>query len=159
MDNELDIVIEGDVAYVFTPYSDAFVKKIKDRISGRMYVPQARCWCIPVEAIESVRKIMMEVFGKTDETKSNRGDVEVRITHEIVSKDKPLYLMGKIIAVPETESYDGVLVDSNIEFKKGFVDVSKENHTLILKKGTVLIFKRMKSTSIVKSNFYECKVL
>ena len=55
MDNELDIVIEGDFAYVFTPYSDAFVKKIKDRISGRMYVPQVRCWCIPVEAIQSER--------------------------------------------------------------------------------------------------------
>lgn len=159
MDNELDVVIDNDMAFIFTPYSDKFVTTLKETIPGRLYVPQAKCWAVPVEYLSNVRKIMMNVFGKTDETKSTRGDVEVKMLHDIVAKDKPLYLMGRILAVPETETYDGIITDTNITFKKGSIEISKETHTLTLKKGTILIFKRMKSENIVKSNFYECKIL
>lgn len=159
MDNEFDVVIENDTAFIFTPYSDKFITTLKETIPGRLYVPQAKCWAVPLEYLSNVRKIMMDVFGKTDETTSTRGDVEVKMLHDIVANDKPLYLMGKILAVPETETYDGIITDSNVIFKKGNIEISKENHTLTLKKGTVLIFKRMKAENIVKSNFYDVKVL
>lgn len=159
MSSKIDVIIENDIAFVFTPYSSKFVTTLKETIPGRMYVPQAKCWAVPVEYLDNVREIMMDVFGKTDESSSICGDVEVKITHDIVATDKPLYLMGMIVAVPENELYDDIRMNPKVIIKKGDIEISKDAHTLTLKIGTVLIFKRMKSTNIVKSNFYTCRML
>lgn len=50
---------------VYTPYNPIFVKKIK-QIIGAKWDPDKKAWIAPESALETIRSIMMSVYGESD---------------------------------------------------------------------------------------------
>ncbi len=55
-------------AEVYTPYDAEFVCEIKT-IGGARWDKEKRCWTVSVDKVETVRKIMRDVYGEDDTPK------------------------------------------------------------------------------------------
>lgn len=54
---------------IFTPYDSSFVQAVR-KIAGSKWNVDEKCWEVPESAIESVRRIMKDVYGH-DDTEEN----------------------------------------------------------------------------------------
>lgn len=68
MENDIKIITENNKIKIYTPFSYKFVEKIKD--VGAQWNGSA--WIIEKEAIDTVREILLEVYGRTDKTYTDK---------------------------------------------------------------------------------------
>jgi hypothetical protein len=91
------IQISGQNADVFTPYNAEFVRRIKN--AGGRWNGSSKCWTVPASAVDAVREIMRDVYGRDD---VDAGDaVKVRLTFERRASGsycEPLTIYGHTIA-------------------------------------------------------------
>ena len=62
--NKFKIELKDDKAYIYTPYSDEFVSKIKSQIGGAKWDYYKECWVVNDTAVPFVRQIMRDVMVK-----------------------------------------------------------------------------------------------
>ena len=90
----LQIKVENGTAKIFTPYNTTFVTKIKN-IGGRRWNAAEKCWTVPESEIETVRAIMMEVFGETDlPDETEKVTVRVTFNKRAVADQDSVVLFG-----------------------------------------------------------------
>ena len=53
-------------AYIRSPYNADFVRRI--RLMGGKWDADSRRWVVCSDAVDAVRKIMMEIYGESDES-------------------------------------------------------------------------------------------
>lgn len=61
----IQVEIKNGKAYIASPYNVEFVRRIK--LSGGKWSAASKRWYIPEPALPSVRTMMAEVYGETDE--------------------------------------------------------------------------------------------
>lgn len=89
----MEIKREGEKAYIYTPYNADFVKKIKT-IGGARWSPSRTAWSIPAASIDRCREIMMEIYGESDISSSEKVDVKVTVIREYAEEGRPITLAG-----------------------------------------------------------------
>lgn len=62
--NNFKITINGNKAYIETPYSAVFVKRVK--VLGGKWDSAKRSWVVPANAVDAVRSNMRDVYGRDD---------------------------------------------------------------------------------------------
>lgn len=94
----MKIEIRENTAYVFTPYNPKFVSSIK-AIGGAKWDGNERCWKIPAAAVDTARKVMMDVYGETDlPDDGEKVTVRIRFDEEVSEERGPIVIFGKTIA-------------------------------------------------------------
>lgn len=61
----MKIETNGNSISIYTPYNLEFIGKIKS-IDGRKWDISNKCWTVPVAAIDTVREMIVTVFGESD---------------------------------------------------------------------------------------------
>lgn len=104
---------------VSTPYNAEFVAALKERVRGCRWNSLYRHWVVPADAIDTVRQIMMEVFGETDQPdNSPRYIVRVTFAERFVTERNSLDLFGREIAFAYS-SDSGVRLCSGVTLESG----------------------------------------
>ena len=139
----MKIEIRDNKAYIYTPYSPEFVARIKN-IGGRKWESSLKCWSVPSVAVDSIRKIMMEVFKETDEIPAEKVDVQVTFHKEKWGAREAYMLFGKSISIA-TGRDSGARVGDDVEIVKGSVSSggSAKNWASIVDEGSVVILRNV----------------
>lgn len=95
---DFEIVMNGNVAEVYTPYNAEFVSKIKTTIGGRKWNSTKKCWTVPETAVNQVRELMYQCYGRTDVDEGETVKIRVTVTNEIKNYGAPITIFGKTIA-------------------------------------------------------------
>jgi len=137
------IEINNGRAYVYTPYSPEFVTKIKS-IGGRKWESVQKCWSVPAVAVDSVRKIMLEVYKETDVSTCEKVDVGVNFGETKYGEKEAYRLLGKSIAIA-TGRDSGARVGEDVEVVLGEVysGGSVKNWCSCVKAGSVVILRNV----------------
>ena len=93
------IIIDGDMAYIYTPYNTDFVAKIK-KINAARWEVDKKAWRVPVDYIDAVREIMLDVYGKSDIAKApgKRYDVRLTFHKDIYAERNEVTIYGRCVA-------------------------------------------------------------
>lgn len=136
----IKIDVRGDKAYIFTPYSDQFVKKVK-MIGGAKWNGKEKCWVIPADAVDTCRGFMEEVYGETDIPDAGER-VKLRVTFLIDYEEycAPIQFFGRVLASARGRD-SGAVPGDGVVFKEGAPRSggSAKNWTTKIPKGAVLI--------------------
>lgn len=91
------INVTGEIAEVYTPYNRDFVCRIKN-IGSAHWDSKQKCWSIPVDAVDSCREIMREVYGRCD-LEEGMKNIKLKLSFsEAVSKTREdVILFGKTL--------------------------------------------------------------
>ena len=68
----------GNTASIYTPYNAEFVRRVKN--AGGRWDANEKCWAVPSSAVDAVREIMRDVYGRDDVDAGQT--VKVRLTFE-----------------------------------------------------------------------------
>ena len=95
----IEIDIQKDSAFLYTPYNEDFISRIKQTIGGTKWDKDRRAWRIPVESVPDAREIMRDVFGECD-IPSDEAKVTVRLTfsEKVTEQCGPVRIFGKTIS-------------------------------------------------------------
>lgn len=91
----MEIKINNNKAEVYTPYNSDFVKRIK-QIDGRRWDRSNGCWTVPVESVNIVREIMMDVFGMCD-LPAKTIKLRINVKEELSERCGDVNLFGKCL--------------------------------------------------------------
>lgn len=136
----MTIVIKHGKAYVYTPYSPEFVRRIKN-IGGARWTADERCWIIPADAVETCREIMMDVFGECDiPYAGKRLRVRVTVLKQIAEERAPVSYFGKNLASASGRD-SGARVGEGVTVISGKVRSggSRNRWETIIEEGTVMV--------------------
>lgn len=78
MINQIRFITNGNETDVYTPYNTEFVSQIKSKLGTRKYDREKGCWTINTEDLDIVKKIILNVYGYTEDDDTDR--VKVKIT-------------------------------------------------------------------------------
>lgn len=85
-------------AYIRSPYNADFVRRI--RLMSGKWDADSRRWVVCSDAVDAVRKIMMEIYGESDESPAfETVTLIVEFLNEVSSYNSPYCLAGKPIAI------------------------------------------------------------
>lgn len=108
----MKIEVDGEFAYIYTPYNAGFVERIK-RFGSAKWIPEKKAWRVNAEEVPSVREIMQDVYGETDIFSDlKRCDAKLTFHKSVSEKGGGVYFFGKCLA----RSYGP---KSNVEFDNG----------------------------------------
>lgn len=117
----MKIEIKNGKAYVFTPYSPEFVKRIKS-IGGARWDRDARAWEIPAASTDSARQIMFDVYGETDQAFANeKVDVRIDVTEDITEYGDGITILGRGVCKAWGRD-SGASILEGVDFIKGRPD-------------------------------------
>lgn len=133
---------ENGQAEIYTPYNNEFVTKLKNGIGAAKWNPTKKCWCVPERAVDSVREIMLAVYGETDIETQEHVDIKVTFNRDVREYYKPITLFSKTVATAYGRD-SGAKVGKYIEIIKGNVTSggSAKHWTTEIEEGTVLIIR------------------
>ena len=92
----MEIKIKNNVAEVYTPYNSDFVRKIK-QIDRSRWDRSNGCWTVPVDNIDLVREIMMDVYGMTDTSISRTVKLRITVKEELSQLRGDVNMFGKCL--------------------------------------------------------------
>lgn len=164
MENDIKIITENNKIKIYTPFSYKFVEKIKD--TGAQWNGSA--WIIEKEAIDIVREILLEVYGRTDKTYTDKYvSVEIKFLEECCVWHGGVEFFGKPIAWARGRD-SGVKYGENVFFKAGKARSGgsvKNWETIILKDSVCVVTKvpetlaKKECEELNKEGVLECKIL
>lgn len=95
----MKITVNGDVAYVQTPYNANFVNQIKS-VGGSKWDKGTKSWIVPADdgTLLAVRQIMQEVYGETDNDTSPKFNVRLYVSNGIDATKCDVTVMGKCLS-------------------------------------------------------------
>lgn len=96
MNNEFEVEIKDDQAYLTTPYNPTYVQRIKQ--IGARWDTSSKQWRINAQSIDVARKIMREVYGEDDQQQGEKVTVIATFREEQSALCSAYYLLGKPIA-------------------------------------------------------------
>ena len=67
MINQIRFITNGNETDVYTPYNTEFVSQIKSKLGTRKYDREKGCWTINTEDLDIVKKIILNVYGYTED--------------------------------------------------------------------------------------------
>ena len=152
----MKIEIRDNTAYVFTPYNPAFVKEIKT-IGGAKWDGVQRCWKDPEATVDTVRKIMMEVYGETDlPDGGEKVTVRVKFNEMETSLRSSIVVFGKTIACAFGRD-SGARVGDEAAFIVGAPRSggSAKNWTTVIDEGSVVEIRNVPIAALNDSYEYE----
>lgn len=152
----MKIEIRDNTAYVFTPYNPAFVKEIKT-IGGAKWDGVQRCWKVPEATVDTVRKIMMEVYGETDlPDGGEKVTVRVKFNEMETSLRSSIVVFGKTIACAFGRD-SGARVGDEAAFIVGAPRSggSAKNWTTVIDEGSVVEIRNVPIAALNDSYEYE----
>ena len=137
--NIMEIKVENGRANVKTPYNVDFVSKIKN-VGGSKWEPERKCWSVPAESINQVREIMMEVYGRTDQTAEKTCTIRLTFSDALCEYRAPVTIYGKTIASAFGRD-SGARVGDDVAFVDGGPTSggSAKNWTTIVPAGSVVV--------------------
>lgn len=100
-DDHTDLWIRenGNTAFVYAPYIPEFIKRIRLDVKNCHWDQTNKCYKIPKNEIDTVRKIFDDVFGYTDlSTEVPLCTVQLEFTTGDIAYRDPIVYFGKIIA-------------------------------------------------------------
>lgn len=95
----MQIKIDGKTAYIHTPFNTDFISQIK-KIDGARWDGSKKAWRVPVNCVEAVREIMLDIYGESDIEKAPGKHYDVRLTfHRTVSVTRDsVTIYGRCVA-------------------------------------------------------------
>lgn len=96
MANEFKIEVIEERANIYTPYNQDFVKKIKG-IGGARWNSGNKCWTVPEFAVDSVRELMTEVYGRNDMEQGETVRLKITFNRSLTADRSDAVMMGKIL--------------------------------------------------------------
>ena len=93
---DIKVEIKNGKANLYTPYNADFVKAIK-ALGGARWNASSRCWTISESMLPQARKIMMDVYGHTDEEQGE--------TVEVIEESEPEKKEEKAVDEATLEEY------------------------------------------------------
>lgn len=91
----MKIVVENGKARVYTPYNKEFVKAIKNIGQAKW---QDGAWVVPANMVDAVRAIMMDIYGETDISTTEKVDVKLTFSEGVDAYRSAVTIFGKTIA-------------------------------------------------------------
>ena len=136
----MKIEVIGDCAFVKTPYSADFVKKIKS-IGGARWEPEQKAWKIPAASVDTARKFMVEIYGESDvSVPTSKVDVKIEALEELYGYREAFSVMGRTIA-QAWGRYSGVKIGEGVDFLTDFPKSggSVKNWKTVIPEGAVFV--------------------
>lgn len=152
----MKIEIRNNTAYVFTPYNPVFVKEIKT-IGGAKWDGVQRCWKVPEATVDTVRKIMMEVYGETDlPDGGEKVTVRVKFNEMETGHRGPVVVFGKTVASAFGRD-SGARVGDDVVFIEGAPESggSAKNWSTVIPEGCVVEIRNVPTAALDDSYEYE----
>ena len=85
-------------AYIRSPYNADFVRRVK--LMGGKWDADSRRWVVCSDAVDAVRKIMVEIYGESDESPAfETVTLIVEFLRDVSSPSGPYCLGGKPLAI------------------------------------------------------------
>ena len=155
----MKITIMKDKAFVFTPYNRDFVDRIHG-IGGAKW--NGRCWEVPADAVDLVKRIMVDVYGVSD-LGGDTVDVEIRFLKTYYSESgENLIIAGKSIARGFGRD-SNVVIDADTRIIEGSIKTggSRKYWSVRAIEGTVIMVKNVSRAKLaeVEDEELEIKVL
>lgn len=152
----MKIEIKNNSAYVFTPYNPLFVRKIKS-IGGAMWDGYEKCWKIPSSAVDTVREIMIDVYGESDLPDDvEKVNIRVNFPDGAAEFRSPVVVFGRVIASAYGRD-SGAKVGDGVVFIKGEPDSggSVKNWKTVIPDGSIVEIHNIPVTALNDSYDYE----
>ena len=155
----LQIKVENGTAKVFTPYNTTFVTRIKN-IGGRRWNAAEKCWTVPESEIETVRALMMEVYGETDlPDETEKITVRVTFNERAVADQDSVVLFGKTIArATGRDSGAKIGDDAVLESGEIYSGGSQRHWCTVVKEGTVIKVRNISRAALALETEYDVTV-
>ena len=155
----MKITLKQDKALVFTPYNRDFVDRIHG-IGGAKW--NGQCWEIPADAVDLVRRIMVDVYGVSD-LGGDTVDVEIKFRENYYSEAREnLIIAGKSIARAFGRD-SNVVIDADTRIIEGSIESGGSRKYWYVKaiEGTVIMVKNVSRAKLteVEDEELEIKVL
>lgn len=116
--SKVNVVVNGDCAELYTPYSKQFVSEIKG-IGGAKWNRDSSCWSIPSDALDIAKGIMLKVYGDNGDEKQPTLTVRVDVESSQYSEFCDAYtLLGKTVARARGRD-SGATIGEDVIFEKG----------------------------------------
>lgn len=93
----MKITIDGDKAYLSTPYNADFVKRIRN-VSGAKWDPTRIAWRIDAAAVDDARAIMRDVYGEDDQTSGKKVKVKLHFSRRTYAYRGSVTIYGKTLS-------------------------------------------------------------
>lgn len=93
---EFKIETHDGKADVYTPYNEVFIYEVK-RLGGR-WNSDDKCWTVNEKAVEDVRNLMQDIFGRDDQPVGETVDVELTFTEDVSQVRGTVDIYGRVIA-------------------------------------------------------------
>lgn len=94
---EIRVEIKNGKANLYTPYNADFVKAVKT-MGGARWDSTSRCWTISEDMLPQARKIMMYVYGYTDEKQGETITVKATFAKDVWEECDSVVILGKTVA-------------------------------------------------------------
>lgn len=140
--SEFTIKMVDNKAAVYTPYDPAFVSKIK--LLGGRWNPAEKCWMVSDYAVDDVRRVMREVYGRDDQPVAETVDVQLVFDKDVDELRAPVALLGRIIASASGRD-SGASVGADVLFVSGHPTSggSVKNWRTVVHEGSVVRLPRL----------------
>ena len=144
-----------DKAQVFTPYNKEFVRRIKN--AGGRWDGEEKCWTVPCEAIDVVRSIMLEVFGRTDEEPLEEVKVRLTIREAISERWDDVRLLGHTLS-HATGRDSGASPGNDVFYEQGRPESggSVKNWRSVVPEGSVIVLGKVSRAMLDAAELPEC---
>lgn len=94
---EIRVEIKNGKANLYTPYNTDFVKAVK-AMGGARWDSTSRCWTISEDMLPQARKIMMDVYGYTDEEQGEKITVKATFAKDVWEECDSVVILDKTVA-------------------------------------------------------------
>ena len=140
----MKIIENGNKIEIYTPYNPDFVSMIKKKIGGAKWSSSKKCWLAPIESTDSVRKIMLSVYGESDNTSQVYVDIRVEFTVGDYSERSPYTIFGRILASASGRD-SGARLGEKVELVKGKIGSggSSKYWRTEINEGSVFIMRKV----------------
>lgn len=139
----INIVVNDGKAEIYTPYNPEFVAALKERIGSARWNADKKCWIVPAVSIDSVRSLMIQVYGESDTEPAKHVDIKVTFdTDYAYSMCSAYTLFGKTVATAYGRD-SGAKIGADVEVIQGgaYSAGSAKNWRTQIKKGSVFIIR------------------
>lgn len=112
--------IDGGKIAVYTPFDKGFIREIKTIGSAR-WDSIEKCWTVPDDYINSVREMMMDVYGRDDQDPGETVDCEIEFLETYSEQRDAVTFCGKTIARAWGRD-SGAKIGDDVVFVYGKID-------------------------------------
>lgn len=139
----MNILVNDNKAEIYTPYNPEFVSVLKESIGSAKWNANKKCWIVPAVSVDSVRKLMIQIYGESDIEPAKHVDVKVTFdTDYAYSMCSAYTLFGKTVATAYGRD-SGAKIGTDVEVIQGgaYSTGSAKNWRTQIKKGSVFIIR------------------